>query len=265
MSSVIADIEAIPVHVANAHEMAPAPAGNPDYEVNCKTFTLKTGQTSGDPNGAIIARILDRDKSRKQAIVVVASGTVYLCHSSAQAESAAAGSVGTLGGPQDGFIAVAGVPIPPLCTTDPLWAVVPSDKASSGALVSVIAERRRGLPMPTTAPIWPRQTQITLDGTGSGTATLGPSGHGITWTLATVSVKTAQTVSTGTCQCQIFAGDDTSPVNFVDGTFSGDTGDSTSAAAGTQIRLGKTVSAVWSGGVPGDIATLTLTGTMEIP
>ncbi|HLK00464.1 MAG TPA: hypothetical protein VKU39_11225 [Streptosporangiaceae bacterium] len=116
-----------------------------------------------------------------------------------------------------------------------------------------------------TVPVWPRQVQVTLDGTGAGTARLGPTGHGITWTLGTISVHTAQTVSTGTCQCQIYAGDDASPVNFLDGTFSGDTGDSTDAGNGMQIRLGKYVFAVWSAGVPGDIATLSITGTMEVP
>ena len=116
-----------------------------------------------------------------------------------------------------------------------------------------------------TAPIWPRQTQITLDGSGAGTASLGPTGHGITWTLGTISVKTAQTVSTGTCECSIYVGDDTSAVNFLDGTFSGDTGDSSDAASGQQIRLGKRVFAVWSAGVAGDVATLTITGTMVIP
>lgn len=116
-----------------------------------------------------------------------------------------------------------------------------------------------------TVPIWPRQVQVKLDGTGAGKATLGPTGHGIVWTLGTISVKTAQTVSTGTCQCSIYVGDDASAVNFLDGTFSGDTGDSTDAAQGVQIRLGKQVSAVWSGGVANDVATLSLTGTMEVP
>lgn len=116
-----------------------------------------------------------------------------------------------------------------------------------------------------TVPIWPRQVQVTLNGSGAGTASLGPTGHGITWTLGTISVKTVQAVSTGTCQCSIYVGDDASAVNFLDGTFSGDTGDSTDAANGVQIRLGKQVFAVWSGGVAGDIATLTLTGTMDVP
>lgn len=113
--------------------------------------------------------------------------------------------------------------------------------------------------------VWPAQTQVTLDGSGGGTARLGPTGHGITWTLGVISVKTAHAVTTGTCNCDIYVGDDTSAVNFLDGTFSGDTGDSTAAGQDRQIRLGKSVFAVWSSGVPGDVATLTITGTMDIP
>lgn len=119
--------------------------------------------------------------------------------------------------------------------------------------------------MPTTCALWPSQAQITLDGSGNGTARLGPSGHGVVWTAGQVSVRTAQAVSTGTCQCSIYVGDDTSQVNFTDGTFSGDTGDSTDAASGMELRAGKYVFAVWSGGVPGDIATLRVTGSMVVP
>lgn len=116
-----------------------------------------------------------------------------------------------------------------------------------------------------TAPVWPGQVQVKLNGSGGGTASLGPTGHGIVWTLGTISVKTAQTVATGTCQCSIYVGDSATDTNFLDGTFSGDTGDSTDAANGTQIRLGKKVFAVWSGGVASDVATLSITGTMDIP
>lgn len=119
--------------------------------------------------------------------------------------------------------------------------------------------------MTASCPIWPSQTQITLNGAGAGTARLGPAGHGITWTLGTISVHTGQAVAVGTCQCSIYVGDDASAVNFTDSTFSGDTGDSTDAASGRQIRLGKWVWAAWSGGVPGDTATLTITGSMEVP
>src|SRR5215469_15657174 len=103
--------------------------------------------------------------------------------------------------------------------------------------------------MATTCPVWPSQVQVQLDGSGNGTASLGPTGHGITWTLGTISVHTAQAVSTGTCQCTTYVGDDASATNFADATFSGDTGDSTDAASGRIVRLGKKVFAVWSGGV----------------
>jgi hypothetical protein len=117
----------------------------------------------------------------------------------------------------------------------------------------------------TTCPVWPSQTQITLNGSGAGTARLGPSGHGVIWIIGNINVHTGQAVSTGTCQCTIYVGDDTSAVNFRDSTFSGDTGDTTDAASGEQIRLGKYVWAVWAGGVPGDLATVTITGTMDVP
>lgn len=119
--------------------------------------------------------------------------------------------------------------------------------------------------MATTSPVWPDQTQIKLDGSGNGTASLGPTGHGVVWTIGTISVKTAQTVSTGTCQASIYVGDDASATNFLDGTFSGDTGDASGRADGMQIRLGKKIWVVWSGGVANDIATLSITGTMEVP
>lgn len=119
--------------------------------------------------------------------------------------------------------------------------------------------------MSTQCPIWPAQGQVKLDGSGAGTVRLGPSGHGIVWTLGAISVKTAQVVSTGVCTCNIYVGDDASATNFLDSTFSGDTGDSTTRASGMEIRSNKFVFAVWSSGVPGDIATVSLTGTMVIP
>lgn len=136
-------VEAVLVHVTNAHEMHPEarPEKPRDVEINTKTFNLKTSQT-GDPVDSVVQRILDRDLSRVQAIISVASGTVFLSHSRTQAQAAAA-DASTPGGAMDGFLVVAGQALPPLTTTDPLWAVVPTDKASTGAQVSVISERRR--------------------------------------------------------------------------------------------------------------------------
>lgn len=130
------------VHVTNAHEIAPPkPAEEHGIAADVRTFTLKTGQT-GDPVDSAITRILDRDPMRAQALITVASGTVYLCHSRAQAQAAAA-DASAVGGAQDGYLLAAGQYLPPLRTTDPLWAAVPSDKAAAGAQVCVLAERRR--------------------------------------------------------------------------------------------------------------------------
>ena len=143
MTTTPMELQTVPVHVVNAHEIRrQVPPDKPhDIEVNAKTFTLKTSQT-GDPVDSAVQRILDRDPSRIQAVVSVASGTVFLCHSRAQAQAAAA-DASAAGGAADGFLVAAGQPLPPLLTTDPLWAAVPSDKAAAGAQVSVIAERRR--------------------------------------------------------------------------------------------------------------------------
>jgi hypothetical protein len=142
VSNIDTELATVPVHVTNAHEMAQAPERKPrDIEVNTKTFTLKASQT-GDPVDAVVQRILDRDPNRTQAIINVFSGTVILCHSRAQAQ-AAAGDSSAIGGANDGFLVVANQYIPPLHTTDPLWAAVTTDKSSTGAQVSVISERRR--------------------------------------------------------------------------------------------------------------------------
>ncbi|HLK00465.1 MAG TPA: hypothetical protein VKU39_11230 [Streptosporangiaceae bacterium] len=138
------DITPVPirVHVANAHEIKPAPCGKPgDTEIITQTFVLKTGIRAGGAD-SLVQRILDRDPSRTRA-VILPTANVYLCHTSAQAEAATADSSNAVGVPQDGFIATSAAPLE-LRTTDPVWAAVSSDKASSGVMVSVISERRRG-------------------------------------------------------------------------------------------------------------------------
>lgn len=112
-----------------------------------------------------------------------------------------------------------------------------------------------------TVDLWPDSVQIKLDGTGAGTARLGPTGHGQRWTVNSVSVRTTQAVSTGVCTCNVYAGDRAGSENFLDGTVSGDTGD----IFDTQftLRLNDYIWAVWSGGVANDLATLTITGTSE--
>jgi hypothetical protein len=106
---------------------------------------------------------------------------------------------------------------------------------------------------------------VTLDGTGAGTAQMGPSSPGEVWNPLQASVSCSATVTTGTCEASIYAGAAISQGTFVDGTFSGDTGDTTDAIAGEVVQAGQSVFAVWSGGVPGALATLRLAGTREVP
>ena len=144
MTTIETDLQTVPVHVTNAHEFRrQLPPEKPkDIEVITQTYVLKTNVRSGDPNDSLIVRILDRDPNRTQAIILV-SDTTYLCHTSTQAKAAVNDSSNAVGVPQDGFIATKLAPLPPLYTTDPLWAVVSSDKAGSGVMVSVIIERKR--------------------------------------------------------------------------------------------------------------------------
>ena len=104
-------------------------------------------------------------------------------------------------------------------------------------------------------------TQITLDGSGNGTARLAPN-FGQTWSPQTVSVKTVTPI-VKEAQCRIYLGSDTSDPNFVDGTLSGSTGDSTDRVRGP-FRLPWAVFAVWSGGDAGARATLTVMGEREL-
>jgi len=110
-----------------------------------------------------------------------------------------------------------------------------------------------------------RTASITLNGSGAGTVQAGPATPGEIWSPTQVSVSCSATVTTGTCQCSIYAGAGPSQGTFVDGTFSGDTGDTTDAIGGRQVNPGQSVFAVWSGGVPGATATMVLAGTRTVP
>jgi hypothetical protein len=104
-----------------------------------------------------------------------------------------------------------------------------------------------------------QQAQVTLSGAGAGTIKLGPLSHRETWQKLQVSVRTTTAVTVGTCEARMFVGTDTSDTNYRDGTFSGDTGD-TSDAISDQIRLPNSLIVTWAGGVAGDTATVVVTG-----
>jgi hypothetical protein len=107
------------------------------------------------------------------------------------------------------------------------------------------------------------QTQsIALDSNGDGTAQLGPSAPGVVWTVALVSVSVA--TNTNEAECKVYIGPSASAATFVDGTLSGSTGDSTDRAT-MPIYPGMYLFAVWTGGDAGQLATVNVMGTQQVP
>jgi hypothetical protein len=99
-----------------------------------------------------------------------------------------------------------------------------------------------------------------LDGSGNGTASIGPLSYGEMWSdiIASVSVAT----NANEAICQVYAGAAATPGYFQAATTWGSTGDS-STNLGT-VRVGGNVFAVWSNGDPGARATMTVTGTKTV-
>lgn len=101
---------------------------------------------------------------------------------------------------------------------------------------------------------------VTLDGSGDGTAAVGPRSFRESWSGVVAAVKASSNVKEATCR--IYAGADSSQANFADGTTWGSTGDSSSNIP--DIKSGGQVFAVWSGGDAGARATITVTGTRTV-
>lgn len=108
-----------------------------------------------------------------------------------------------------------------------------------------------------------RTAKVTLDGSGSGTAAIGPASAGETWYPSVVSVSVA--TNAAEASCKIFAGALAAPFTYVDGTLSGSTGDSTGNIAGRILHPGEQVFAQWAGGDPGAVATMNIQGSRAVP
>lgn len=106
-----------------------------------------------------------------------------------------------------------------------------------------------------------RSASVVLNGSGGGTAAVGPSITDEVWTVAVAAVSASTNVSEATCKT--YAGSTTAG-GFVDGTTWGSTGDSTSSFS-APVYSGQQVFAVWTGGDAGAIATLVVTGTRQVP
>lgn len=102
---------------------------------------------------------------------------------------------------------------------------------------------------------------IVLDGSGNGTAKVGPASARETWDAGNTAVSVA--TNAAEAQCKIYNGPAATPQYFRDGTLSGSTGDATGKASGP-LKLGNWIWAVWTGGDPGSVATLTVTGSKDL-
>lgn len=105
---------------------------------------------------------------------------------------------------------------------------------------------------------------VILDGSGNGTAQLGPQGSSV-WTGVIIAIQVAPGVSGAvanpkTPQANYYVGPRADPSYLVDFTTMGN-GNSSARAAGYPISVGELVIVVWSGGQPGYVATLSLLGT----
>lgn len=114
----------------------------------------------------------------------------------------------------------------------------------------------------TTVPIMPGVATVTLNGSGDGTANVGPVGPNEVWSPATAAVSVATNVNEASCK--IYIGPEVAPQYFIDGTLSGSTGDSTGMVGGSILPLGWFIFAVWSGGDADQVATLNVNGTRQI-
>lgn len=107
-----------------------------------------------------------------------------------------------------------------------------------------------------------RSVSVILNGSGAGTASIGPTITNEVWTVSVASVSVSSNVNEAVCKT--YAGASATAVSFVDGTTWGSTGDSTSNFSGP-VYTGQQVSAVWTGGDAGAIATLVVTGSRRVP
>jgi hypothetical protein len=102
---------------------------------------------------------------------------------------------------------------------------------------------------------------VTLNGSGNGTAVLGPQRVREHWQVNGVGVSVATAVNQA--KCSIYIGTSPTANNFLGQTATGSSGD-TCGAAGMDIQPGQSVFAVWTGGDAGQIATMAVFGTYSI-
>ena len=117
---------------------------------------------------------------------------------------------------------------------------------------------------PVTVPIGPYGfAQAVISGAGTAQVTVGPEGHANRWELAQASIATT-TGAADTATAELYAqpyGPPSAPWQVGQSYQAG--GDQV-GLSGISLITGEVLIAVWSGGHPGDIATLVLSGVQAV-
>ncbi len=107
--------------------------------------------------------------------------------------------------------------------------------------------------------------QVTLDGSGNGTARLspyGPRNGGLTWDLAEVAVSAATNVKEAQASLYLsFGNQEATPSTLVGQTATGSSGDT--CAMSQRIRPGDWIQVRWAGGDAGAVATFRVSGQIN--
>jgi hypothetical protein len=125
---------------------------------------------------------------------------------------------------------------------------------------SLFTDGKTGMPMPPTPfPGGAQTAQVTLDGSGNGKVSLGPSLVRQHWQVNGVGVNCSTNVNEA--QCSVFVGVPGGLfAQFYGQTFTGSTGD-TCGMGDLDIQPGQVITAVWQGGDPGATGFMNIFGT----
>jgi hypothetical protein len=101
--------------------------------------------------------------------------------------------------------------------------------------------------------------QTVLDGSGNGIVLFGPSLYGEEWTVTRTGVLTSSAAITTAAipQVQLYVAS-----RFIDGTY---TGSNNTSDTTYQVHSGQQIQVTFLGGQPGDTATVSVSGTRNLP
>jgi hypothetical protein len=103
--------------------------------------------------------------------------------------------------------------------------------------------------------------QITLDGSGNGAVTIGPTYSYQTWTPSQINVQVTSNLSEPVFK--YYRGASIGNTNYLGGTYTGS--NDQSVVSGQILQPGEVFLCVWTGGDPGAVASVNLNGTKDIP